>query len=394
MVVNAKKTGGPVVVFAGGGTGGHLYPALAVADELRKRIPGVSFVFFGSDRAIDSTILDNAGCELVRQYLPPIRKAPWTWPATLQGLRMAEKCCRERFAIERPLVVIGSGGLASVAPIRAAKKAGIATVLFNPDAIPGRANRLLSFMADAVFVQWVDSARYLARAKRVQVTGCPVRPEFNRAYREDGLAAFGLHGDKKTLLITGASQGARTINEAVVGLLPEFSEFEDWQVLHLTGDADFNRVYDAYKKSGVRSKVISYTHEMANALAVSDLVVSRAGASTLAEITAVGRPAILMPYPFHKDMHQLANAKCLSRVGAARIVHDKKRASANAASLREAIKPLMSDDALREGMASCARRLGRGGAAKSIAEQVMAMVESRGELDFAESVERAAKQAR
>ena len=383
-----------VVAFAGGGTGGHLYPALAVAKEIRTRLPDVEFVFFGTDRTIDSTILDNAGCELVRQHLPPIRPAPWTWPATLMGIHRSSATCRALFAERRPLVVIGSGGLASVAPIREARRAGIPTVLFNPDAIPGKANRLLSGVADAVFVQWVDSLPHLSRARRVQVTGCPVRREFNEAKPQDGLSEFGLDAGRKTLLITGASQGARTINEAVIANLDLLDDSPDWQVLHLTGDRDYELVRGAYTGAMTKAKVVAYTHHMAAALAVADLVVSRAGASTLAEITAMGKPSILMPYPYHRDMHQLANAKCLARVGAARIVHDAKDVSLNGPALRAALDSLMRDDAHREEMAAAARRTGHGDAARTIATQVLALAWHRGATGPAESLQPTGETAR
>ena len=386
--IHAPK--GPLVVFAGGGTGGHLYPALSVARVLARHLPGVRFSFYATERRIDEVILQQADCTLVPQHLPPLRKAPWTWPGTLMGLRRSGLHCRERFEEDPPLVVIGSGGLAAVAPIRQARRLGIPTALLNPDAIPGRANRLLSSIVDRVFVQWDEATSRFPRSARVQVTGCPVRSAFNDTPRERGIEAFGLDPGRKTLLITGASQGARTVNQAVVGCGEFLASFEDWQVLHLTGDRDHEMVVEGYGGRYPRVAVLAYTHLMPEALAAADLVVSRAGASTLAEITAVGRPSVLMPYPFHRDMHQLANARCLVRASAARIVTDRVDPAVNAPALRAALAPLMEDDAARLQMGSAASRIGRGDAASTVAHALLELTNTRDSLGLPESMERIA----
>jgi len=377
----------PVIAFAGGGTGGHLYPALAIADALRKRLPDVTFLFFGTERSIDSRIVGGADYELVRQHLPPIRKVPWSWPGTLMGLRQSTLQCRARFHCGRPMVVIGTGGLASLAPIREARRANVPTAILNPDAVLGRANRLLSTLVDIVFVQWPDTVSHLSRAARVQVSGCPVRPEFNTATRQAGIERFDLDGSLKTLLVTGASQGAHSINQAVIANIELFESLSDWQVLHLTGDRDYQEVCDAYKDRPVCARVYAYTDQMAEALAAADLVVARAGASTLAEITAVGRPAILMPYPFHRDMHQLANARCLVRASAARIVTDAVESAVNGPELRAVLEQLMCEDQARQQMAEAARRIGHGDAGAVIAAQVLALAHRRGTIPSGESVE-------
>jgi len=276
-------------------------------------------------------------------------------------------------------MVIGSGGLSSVPPVLEAVRAGIPSVLLNPDAIPGRANRMLGSRVDAVFTQFEDTTAWFRRKERVLVTGCPIREAFNRASREKGIGRFRLDPDRRTLLITGASLGARNINEAVAALLPDLRKSEGWQILHLTGEADYEAVRSAYQTSGSDAKVLAYTEDMPDALAAADLVVSRAGASTLAELTAVGRASILMPYPYHRDQHQLANAGCLARAGAARIVPDRKTTRKNIPSLRAALEELMRNDGAREAMASAARRIGRGDAAARVAERIFAQINSSGQ---------------
>ncbi len=368
----------PLVAFAGGGTGGHLYPALAIADALRDRLGNVRFLFFGTERPMDRRIVDRPDCELVRQTLPPLCRAPWRWPTVLIGFRRSSLLCRSRIGMDRPAVVVGTGGYGSVPPLREAHRAGIATVLLNPDALPGRANRHLCGPATMIFVQWEQTAGYFPQSAAVFVTGCAIRPEFRRVDRPAAWARFGLRADRKTLLVTGASQGAQTINQAVLANLDWLQTREDWQVVHLTGDRDHARVKQAYASRSIHASVLPFTVHMADALAVADLVVARSGASTLAEITALGKPSILMPYPFHKDQHQLANARCLVRASAARIVRDAVDPAVNGPSLRHVLEHLMTDDEKRGAMAAAAQRLGRAGAADDIARRIGELIGSNG----------------
>jgi len=376
MIAHAPPaTDGPLFAFAGGGTGGHLYPSIAVAEAIRRRLPDSRFAFFGTRRRIDCQILDRVECELVPQELPRLSWVPWRVVNAFLGFREACQACRERFIVDRPVAVVGTGGLASVPPVREAARAGIPTALFNPDALPGRANRYLARVAGCVFAQFEESIAHFPRGVQVVVSGCPIRPDFQTATRSSGIERFGLNPNCKTLLITGASQGARTVNQAVVANADFLASRRDWQVLHLTGETDFEMVSAAYRGRSVPVKVVAYTEHMAAAMAAADLIVSRAGASTLAEIIAVGRASILMPYPFHKDQHQLVNARCLARVGGVRIVNDAIDPSANAPALRAELDELMQADDIREKMGRAARSVGGqgGGAAEGIADCLLEM---------------------
>ncbi|UCE61253.1 MAG: UDP-N-acetylglucosamine--N-acetylmuramyl-(pentapeptide) pyrophosphoryl-undecaprenol N-acetylglucosamine transferase [Phycisphaerales bacterium] len=382
------------IVFAGGGTGGHLYPALAIADAFRGLLRQVRFVFFVSQRAIDGRILDGTGCELMRQSLLPLSGIPWRWPRILASFRRSSLLCRSRISASRVAVVIGTGGFTSVPAVCEARRVGIPTVLLNPDAIPGKANRLLASIADRVFVQWEDTLARLPRRASAEVLGCAIRPDFLNPHRTKGLERFGLDPQLQTLLVTGASQGARTVNEAVIANLSYLQLRDDWQVLHLTGEQDFEKVDSAYRGTSIRACVMRFTGHMADALAAADLVVSRAGASTLAEITAVGVPAVLMPYPYHKDMHQLANARCLERTNAAKIVHDAVDPVVNGPALRHALEPLMTDSEHRAAMASAARGIGHPRAAERIAREIVSLAGERGVLLHSHSVEESCESAR
>ena len=389
MIAEARlQAGGPLFCFAGGGTGGHLYPALAVADAIRALVPDARFLFFRTGRRVDNHILDRSGYESAPQALAPVTYRPWRWPRMLGSLRVALRDCRGRFLQDRPVCVIGTGGLASIPAVLQGVRMGIPTGILNPDALPGRANRYLARKVDAVFAQWEVTGTHLSRGN-VVVTGCPVRPEFHSVDRAAGVVRFGLDSKRRTLLITGASQGARSINDAILRLAAFLSGVGGWQILHLAGDQDFERVRATYSANAVSAIVISYTDHMAEALAAADLIVSRAGASTLAELTALGRASILLPYPYHKDQHQLANAECLARRGAAVVVRDRVEADANAPALLRELKRLMLDDGARGTMAGAAAAMGRPLAAGDIAEAVLRMSQTQHRFAGFERVKRA-----
>lgn len=368
------ETNRPLIVFAGGGTGGHLYPALAVAGALRRQLKGCRIVFFGTNRPIDAQILSNTRWNLIPQRLAQLSAAPWRWPGIVAAYHRAAGDCRSRFLRDRPDWVIGTGGLGCVPPVRQAARLGIATALLNPDALPGRANRHLARCVDTVFVQWPQARDAFPSSVDVEVVGCPVRAAFAHCSRDDGLQRFGLDAGKKTLLVTGASQGARTINEATIACAEFLKHQVDWQVLHLTGRGGYASVVAGYADAGYSPAVVAFTEHMADALACADLVVARGGASTLAELTALAKPSILFPYPYHKDMHQLANARCLAdteRGPAARIVLDAKNVRDNAPRLQRALQEIMSDERLRKAMSDAAGALGASDAADRIARMLL-----------------------
>lgn len=365
------------VVIAGGGTGGHLFPAIAVVRELRARVHTSRVVFFSSARRVDQHILADVGADIVAQSLRPLSRYPWRWPGIWMSLRSAGANCRRQFRSVHPDVVIGSGGLSSFPAVFEAARAGIPTVLLNPDAQPGKANRLLARRADLVVVQWDAARSYFPASAPVAVLGCAVRADFRQGDRGAAARAFELDPARRTLLVTGASQGARTINRAITASLDLIERAgADWQVLHLTGEADRDEVLAGYASRSILSRVLPFTDRMGAAMQLADLVVSRAGASTLAEITTVGRASILLPYPFDRGQHQRANAECLERAGAAVIVDDTGDGARNAAPLRSALESLMRDDARREEMAAAARRIGSPDAAARIADRVLELVHS------------------
>jgi UDP-N-acetylglucosamine--N-acetylmuramyl-(pentapeptide) pyrophosphoryl-undecaprenol N-acetylglucosamine transferase len=363
------------IIMAGGGTGGHLYPGIAVAQALRVARPDAKILFLTTSREIDKVILAPTGMEMIAQPIVPPHKTIGGllkfWRSWRDTKDMVDKILKER----RPTVVLGLGGYAAGVAVKQAALAGINTVILNPDVIPGKANQYLMKFAKAVCCQFeAASARVPAEYRsKLKITGCPIRKDITSLPpRAEASARLGLDPVFKTLVITGASQGAMTVNEAMVALAGSLT-LNGWQILHLSGRDHGETVRAGYRERGVAARVIDFTPAMADVWAVADLTVSRSGASSCAELTACGIPSILMPYPFHKDLHQRANAKVLVDAGAAVLVDDEKDKKKNADKLRPIIQSLLYDAPKRQAMAEAAKKLGRPDAAAAVARVVLEM---------------------
>ncbi|MCG8406647.1 MAG: UDP-N-acetylglucosamine--N-acetylmuramyl-(pentapeptide) pyrophosphoryl-undecaprenol N-acetylglucosamine transferase [Phycisphaerales bacterium] len=363
----------PWFVIAGGGTGGHLYPGLAVAQALLALQPEFDVTIFGTPRPIDEQLTGPRGYELVKQEVCAFPRKPWHIFRFLSAWHRSVKYAKERFKTRRPAVVLGLGGYAAGPPVIAAAKLKVPTALFNPDAMPGLANRYLASKVDRIFIQWRETADHFNRRPNIKCTGCPIRLDFIRVDREEAIRALKLNPRKKTLLITGASQGAWSINAAVMELVDFWKENDAWQILHLTGTADLAMCREKYKKAGVPARTLAFTEHMPYCMAAADLVISRAGASTLAEIIALGLPSVLMPYPFDRKKHQLANAKLLADCNAAELLEDANDVEKNAKNLRELLTGLMNSEARRRHLSEVAGAMGRHDAAQAIAEELWEM---------------------
>lgn len=354
-------------VFAGGGTGGHLFPGLAVAEALRAGDPRAEITFLTTTRALDRELLGRTTFTRIEQPVRPFTLHPlrvvgfwWSWNKSVRRARAILKRTR-------PRAVLGLGGYAAGPPVVAAHSLGIRTATLNPDARPGRANRYLARHVDLVVLQWDVSRAYFRAGTKCATFGCPIRSEFRSASREEGRGRFGLESERPTLLVTGASQGARNVNRAMQHVWPRFAaRHPNWQLLHLTGRSDEDETRTAYTAAGAAATVVAFTYEMWLALAAADTVVSRAGASTLAELTALGIPSILMPYPYHRDRHQYANAHALVDNGAALLVEDRCDPEANAGALLDALERL-TDPTIRSATGRAARQLSRTDAADAVA---------------------------
>ena len=309
---------GPIYLFAGGGTGGHLYPALAVAGELVRRQPAARVVFACSNRPIDRHILDAQPYGVVPQPVRPLPRSPRGWWAFWRAWRESRRLAADLIADLKPRAVLGLGGFAAGPLVHQAARAGVATALLNPDAVPGRANRFLARRVDVIFAQYRSTIeRFPAGlAGKVRPVGCPVRAELLNGSREQAMAFFGLDGARRTLVINGGSQGAATINEAALLMEEALSPLAGaWQVLHITGKG-WSAPSAQARAGGITVRRVEYCDRMDLAYAAADLLLGRAGASTTAELAATGTPAVLMPYPYHKDQHQRLNARSMIEMAA------------------------------------------------------------------------------
>ncbi|MGJ8698318.1 MAG: UDP-N-acetylglucosamine--N-acetylmuramyl-(pentapeptide) pyrophosphoryl-undecaprenol N-acetylglucosamine transferase [Verrucomicrobiaceae bacterium] len=300
------------VVIACGGTGGHLFPGIAVAQELKSR--GHEVLLLISEKEVDaqaSAKYSELRFESVNAIAKPPTLSPRMVPFLWRLLKTIAHCGRivER---EKADVVLGMGGFTSLPPVFAGAKRGLRTYVHDSNAIPGRSNLLTARRCTKVLVGMEEARSHFPKAE-VVVTGTPVRDELeNLPSKAEGCAVFGLDPAKRTLLVMGGSQGASKLNEIVA----EGTEGTDWQVLHLAGQGDFDRLTKQVEgREGY--KVLAFCDQMAAAYAASDFCVARSGASSLTELSRAGLPGLLVPFPFSADDHQTANAVVFEKAGAA-----------------------------------------------------------------------------
>jgi UDP-N-acetylglucosamine--N-acetylmuramyl-(pentapeptide) pyrophosphoryl-undecaprenol N-acetylglucosamine transferase len=359
--------------FAGGGTGGHIYPGLAVAEQIAKLEPTAKIRFFCSTRDIDSRILKQTGIECIKLPAQGLSFRPGRLFDFCTSFFKSFKVAKRTITSNKNAMVIGIGGYVAAPVCLAAHKLKVPVVLLNVDILPGRANKIIAHWADEIFVQFVETAEQFAKTKaKIDVVGCPLRSGFSNPQPHRAIEQLGLDESKKTLLITGASSGSENINRTVCSLLEKLDGFTaDWQIVHLTGDKNYNPVIDKYKGAKISHKVLGYYDDMADLLAAADLVIGRSGAVSVAEYAAAAVPSICMPYPYHKDRHQYLNAGKLVEAGAAVIVDDLPDKKERAEWLWEELERLMKDDEKRKDMKSKCEAVARKDAARKIAEKLL-----------------------
>ncbi len=354
----------PTYIFAGGGTGGHLCPGIAVADSLLKRQPEAQIVFACSQRTIDRLLLDGLEYALVPQAVLPLPRSILGWGRFLRCWRQSRRQARDMICDLKPEAVLGLGGFAAGPMVREASARKVRCALLNPDAVPGKANRYLSTRADLIFTQFAESiACFPAQVQpRVRRVGCPVRmgPDTDR---QQACEHFGLDTSRRTLLVLGGSLGAANINRALQELGDELqARAESWQVLHLSG-----REQPPLSAGRLHVRGMEFCQRMDLALAAADLAICRGGASSLAELTATGTPAIILPYPYHRDEHQKHNAEALAAWGSAVVCEDKKDPASTAQLLGRHLLKILDDPSLLARMTLDARRQSRDNAAQAVA---------------------------
>lgn len=359
--------------FAGGGTGGHIYPAIAVAERIIKIQPNAKVHFFVSDRDIDSQILSKSNFPYTKLSAKGFSLRPDKLIEFCRCFLKSAQVTRQVIIGSEAAVVVGVGGFVAAPVCWTAHKLKIPVALLNVDSVPGRANRIIARWADEIFVQFQETREYFAKCKTaVNVVGCPLRSGFENPEPDKIKNDLGLDKNKRILLIAGGSSGAANINEAVCLLLEKLAGFSDgWQIVHLAGINNYDKIKQRYAGAEISYKVLDYFDGMANLLAAADLMVGRSGAVSIAEYAAAGAASICMPYPYHKDMHQYRNADRLVEAGAAIIVDDLPDAKERADWLWEELEPLLKDEQKRLGMKKACGKIANKDAAIKIAEKLI-----------------------
>ncbi|WP_166443025.1 undecaprenyldiphospho-muramoylpentapeptide beta-N-acetylglucosaminyltransferase [Phragmitibacter flavus] len=364
------------VLIACGGTGGHLYPGIAVGEVLRARRHTVTLLI--SEKKIDA-LAASAHPELRFEKLPylamPSPLSP-KMPKFLMGVWKGLRQCKAMIKKENIRVVLGMGGFTSFAPILAGRQCKVKTLIHDSNAIPGKANRLTSRYCDEILLGFGEAAAYFPKHLATQVTGTPVRSALRQAAndnKEDPYAFFGLNPNLKTLLIIGGSQGARGVNNAVTHSLDQLDAL-GVQLLHITGPGDYQEVCDAYqtKEIKLRSHIAAFCHRMELAYRVADMAVARSGASTLAELAYFGVPSLLVPYPTAADDHQTKNAAIFDKAGAGILVSELELSPEKLAAV---VGEILNDSAKSQRMSQAAQQISCANAAERIADAIEQLVD-------------------
>jgi UDP-N-acetylglucosamine--N-acetylmuramyl-(pentapeptide) pyrophosphoryl-undecaprenol N-acetylglucosamine transferase len=362
------------IAIACGGTGGHLFPGLAVARQLLERACAVTLLV--SPKEIDQQAIGQGkGMRVVT--LPAVGLTRGRALAFGRGFLQSYLLSKRVFRPAPPQAVLAMGGFTSAPPLLAAKRSGALSFLHESNTIPGRANRWLSWVVDQAFVGFPESERRL-HCSNVMVTGTPVRPQFQP--RDPGACrhALGLDPARPTILVMGGSQGASGINQLVLQSLPALARSAaDWQWLHLAGATEVSIVRTAYSRLNLRVVVHAFFAEMEIALGAATVALSRAGASSLAELAAMGVPSILVPYPGATDAHQLYNALAWQQTGAACLLQQK---GASAAALSSILSDLVQNVGARETMQRSLAQWHYPRAAEQIADIILKSLAIRNQL--------------
>ncbi|MFM1768458.1 MAG: UDP-N-acetylglucosamine--N-acetylmuramyl-(pentapeptide) pyrophosphoryl-undecaprenol [Verrucomicrobiota bacterium] len=362
----------PRIAIACGGTGGHLFPGLAVGEQLLQR--GCEVTLIVSPKEVDQQAVQSVrGMAVVT--LPAVGLVRGQVGPFLAGFLRSYRAARQLFRREPPQAVLAMGGFTSAPPILAGRAAGAATFLHESNTIPGKANRWLAHVVTQAFVGFPGAARHLRHSDVVH-TGTPVRPQFRPGDAPSHRMALGLDPGRPVLLVTGGSQGASGVNDLVVAALPALAAaLPDLQYLHLTGPAEVDKVRAAYAAQGLRAVVRPFLSEMELALGAATAAVSRAGASSLAELAVMRLPAVLIPYPAAADNHQWHNARALADAGAACVLEQR---GADGPQLAALVRRLVADAEARAAMAGALAAWDVPDAAARIADRIVRAVEALG----------------
>ncbi len=362
----------PNILIAGGGTGGHLYPALAIADEIKKLRPDADFLFVGTRDKIEARIVPTRGYRFATIWISGFHRS--LSPTNLLfPVKVVVSLLQSFFLIQRirPDAIVGTGGYVCGPVLYVGELLKIPTFIHESNSYPGVTTRLLAGKAIKVFIAFEATRKWLKQTRNVELVGTPTRSSLDSVSKESAIEFFGLDKRKQTVLVFGGSLGASSVNRALTAIALPLAA-KGVQFIWQTGDKDYEGIKKNFEGSNI-GWMGSYIDHMEYAYAAADVVISRSGATSIAELTRIGKPAILIPYPFAAGDHQTMNAKATEEQGAAIIVPDNKVEQ----TLEGVIEDLLGNSSKRKSMAVSSKALGRPNAGEVIALQILNVIESR-----------------
>ncbi len=307
------------VIFTGGGTSGHINPAIAVAKALRARRPELDIIFTGTARGLEADIVPREGFEFIPVTASPFKRklSPALFKAFID-LQKGKRECLQLIREKKPLAVVGTGGYVAGPMLAAAGKSCVPYLIHEQNAFPGQSNRVMAPKAAAVCLSYEEARPYFSSCKNVHLTGNPIAPQYFLLNREEARRRLKMDPDEFFVLVSGGSLGARSLNQTVLQYLKEHHETFSGKVLLVAGKSQFETVYKEAKEIPAdKLEVVDYLYNMPDYMAAANLYVCRAGAGTCAEVAALGQCSIMVPYPYATGDHQTHNAKAFSDIGAA-----------------------------------------------------------------------------
>ena len=348
-------------ILTGGGTGGHIYPAVSIAREIQRRYKNAEIIFVGTEKGLESKIIPKEGF-----VLKTIKVRGFERKLTLKNLIAVKEAAfsigsaRKIIKDFKPDIVIGTGGYVCGTIMLTAALMGIPTVIHESNAFAGLTNKVLFRFVDKIALNFEEAAKYFNNPQKVVVTGNPIRTDIFDITKHEGRLELGFDENTPLVLVTGGSRGARKINQSILALAEECSKSGRFQLLHMTGDTQHEAVLQSYKDRRIpttssKIKVVPYLYNMPYALAACDIVIGRCGAMTLSEITALGKTSVLIPFPFAADNHQEYNGRALEKKGAAIVIVEKDLTEE---SLKNTVLELLYNGEKLEQTAANSKKLG------------------------------------
>ncbi len=360
-------------IFAGGGTGGHIYPAIAIASGLKRKYPDSDILFIGTGKQLEKDIVEEAGFPLKIIHAKGFeRKLSIDTLRSLHQLILGAADSIKILKEEKPDLVIGTGGYTAGPVVFFASLMGIPCAIHEQNVIPGVTNKILSRFAKKIFISFPESANYFPKNK-VILAGNPVRPEITKGTRREALEKFGLSPNMPTVLSFGGSQGAMSLNNAIYYVIKTLIKSKEFQLIHVTGKNNYNKIMQSLMDDkidlGSASHIVikPYINDMENAYAAADLIISRAGALTIAELSACGKPAILIPLPSAANRHQDFNAALMEKNGAAIVIYEKDLTGEK---LYKSICNIIFDKECLLKMSASSKKLARSNALDTILQEI------------------------